>query len=119
MLIGGGSNLLINDEGIDQVVVRYSDPHAEFKRDGSVVTVSGGMNLDQFALRTSEAGLGGVVYCSGIPGTVGGAIAGNAGAFGEQIGDRIDTIEVMNADGVVRTVEHDELGFAYRRSNLQ
>ena len=84
-----------------------------------LVTVSGNTLLDDFARITVEQELGDLSYCTGIPGTVGGGIAGNAGAFGRQIGDHLVSAEILELDGDVQTVTRDELEFAYRHSKLK
>lgn len=118
LLLGGGSNLLVSDEGLPHPVVRYVAASPEIKIEGNEVIVSAGTALDDVARITGEAGLDGMIMCSGIPGTVGGAVAGNAGAFGEQIGDRVVHCEMMDRRGVVHTRTPAELGFAYRRSAI-
>jgi len=117
-LFGGGSNLLVCDQGINQIVVRYVQAEPDIKREGDLIRVSAGTSLDDLARITAEWGLDGLVICSGIPGTVGGAIAGNAGAFGEQIGDRIVSIAVVDRSGHVGERIQSELGFTYRKSNI-
>lgn len=120
MVIGQGSNLLISDKGIDLVVLRYcaeSGPDLTF--DGCRVTVSGNTLLDDLARLTIEKGVGDVSFCSGIPGTVGGAIAGNAGAFGQQIGDVVESVRLMEPDGPIRQASAEELEFEYRSSALK
>ncbi len=117
-LIGDGSNLLISDEGISHIVVCYSCS-ASIHREGQYLTVTGGTRLDDLAEYTVDQGLGGVVNCSGIPGTVGGAIAGNAGAFGWQIADCLSTLDLINRRGEVRSVTGDNIEFGYRYSELQ
>jgi UDP-N-acetylmuramate dehydrogenase len=119
LLIGGGSNLLVSDSGIDAVVVRYLSESPEMFRDGHEVVVSGSTLLDDLVALSVEQGLDGLVACSGIPGTVGGAIAGNAGAFGEQIADRLVSVALLDCGGRRRDADPADLGFAYRRSNLQ
>jgi len=119
LLIGGGSNLLVDDAGIDTVVVRFFSDEPTIEWAGTTVTVSGATRLDHLAGATAAAGLAGVVCGSGIPGTVGGAIVGNAGAFGQQIGDVVETVECLAPDGSSLTLSRDELGFAYRTSNLR
>ena len=88
-LIGGGSNLLVSDHGLDQVVIRYYSEKPLVAREGNNLVVQASTLLDDFVAFTVQEGLDGMVACSGIPGTVGGAITGNAGAFGEQIGDHL------------------------------
>ncbi len=85
----------------------------------NVVTVSGDTLLDDLAVFTIENECGDLSYCSGIPGTVGGGIAGNAGAFGRQMGDHLISIELLGLDEQTRTVTKDELEFSYRHSKLK
>ena len=118
-LIGGGSNLLVSDRGLDAVVVRYANPQPEIKIEKNEIIVSAATALDELARFSVDEGIAGFVCCSGVPGTIGGAIAGNAGAFGEQIGDQIISVSLMNHAGAERVAYADELGFAYRRSKLQ
>ena len=86
---------------------------------GNRGTVSGDTLLDDLAAFTIENETGDLSYCTGIPGTVGGGIAGNAGAFGRQMGDHLVSVELLGLDGKVRTALHDELEFAYRHSKLK
>ncbi len=119
IVIGQGSNLLVSDDGIESVVLRYctDEPFVEF--DGSRVRVSGNTLLDDLARLAIGQGLGDLSFCCGIPGTVGGAIAGNAGAFGRQIGDVVESVELLELDGSRRHVCASELGFEYRSSILK
>ncbi len=120
IVIGQGSNLLVSDAGIDAVVLRYcSETNPSIDFDGCRVRVSGNTLLDDLARLTIERGVGDLSYCSGIPGTVGGAIAGNAGAFGQQIGDRLGSVRLMELDGRVHEVSAEELQFKYRSSILK
>ncbi len=120
IVIGQGSNLLVADNGIGSVVLRYcSENHPSIEFDGFRVRVSGNTLLDDLARITVERGVGDVSFCSGIPGTVGGAIAGNAGAFGRQIGDVVESVRLMELDGRVREVAAGDLRFEYRSSLLK
>lgn len=120
LVIGQGSNLLVSDSGIPEVVLRYcAEDAARIECNGERVVVSGDTLLDDLARVCVEMGLGDVTFCSGIPGTVGGAILGNAGAFGRQIGDVVESVALMDVDGSVRSVQADELGFQYRHSALK
>ncbi len=88
-------------------------------QNNNFVTVSGDTLLDDLALFTIENEIGDLSFCSGIPGTVGGGIAGNAGAFGRQMGDHLVSAKILGLDGTIRTVAPDELDFSYRHSNLK
>jgi UDP-N-acetylmuramate dehydrogenase len=118
ILVGGGSNILFSDHGFCGTILRFCSP----KPDISVVDgwwVSGASNLDALVSYAAEEGCEGINFCSGIPGTVGGAIVGNAGAWGKQIGDSLLEVELMNRQGVRTWVGAEDLGFAYRHSNLK
>ena len=117
-LIGGGSNLLVADAGLDSVIVRYASETRRVTRSGSIIDVDGSTGLDDLAAFTAEQGLDGLVFASGIPGTVGGAVAGNAGAFGNQIGDRLVSATLMDAAGRLSEVKPGTLEFSYRHSRL-
>jgi UDP-N-acetylmuramate dehydrogenase len=118
-LIGGGSNLLVSDAGLEGLVIRYRSETPQIAIEGDEVVVSGATLLDDLAAWSVEEGLDGLVMCSGIPGTVGGAVAGNAGAFGEQIGDRTVSVALLLLNGTCEIMPAAGLGFAYRRSALQ
>jgi UDP-N-acetylmuramate dehydrogenase len=119
LLMGGGSNILVSDRGVDATVVRFVSDEPLIERDGHTVTVSGGSDLDAVVRLLGEQGLGGLTFCSGIPGTVGGAIVGNAGAWGKQVGDVLESVTLLAPDGSVTEVGGEDLGFAYRHSDLK
>ena len=116
-LLGGGSNTLISDLGVRGVVVRLAGAAfggIAIGPDGTVragCAVTGGRLLN----RVTEAGLGGLAFMEGIPGTVGGWVAMNAGAQGGAIGDRVRAIRGLNKDGSRAIVDGHAAGFAYRR----
>lgn len=120
IVIGQGSNLLVSDRGLQTVVLRYcSEEKPDVAFEGCRVTVSGNTLLDDLARESICRGVGDISFCSGIPGTVGGAIVGNAGAFGQQIGDVVQSVRLMDSAGNVREAAADELGFEYRSSALK
>lgn len=118
ILLGGGSNLLVSDAGIDRQVIRYFSEQPLIARQGNEVLVQASTRIDDLATFAVQQGLDGLLCCSGIPGTVGGAIVGNAGAFGEQIGDRVVSIAAMDRHANEREMTADELSFTYRNSGL-
>lgn len=116
-LFGGGSNILISDDGIEGLVIHLVDGVMEMK--GNRVTVFAGNNWKTFVREMVKAELGGLVPCGNIPGTVGGAVRGNAGAYGVDNGTFVTTVEVLvvGEDEVSLTVlSHEECRFAYRES---
>ena len=118
VLIGGGSNLLISDHGYDGMVIRFASGPAP-EPSGQLLELCAGTALDDAARIAAEAGLEGLTCCTGIPGTVGGAIVGNAGAWGRQIADRLVDVTVLTPDGRRQTIPSAELDFGYRRSRFQ
>lgn len=119
VLLGGGSNLLVSDDGLDAVVLRYAGDEVRARRDRDVLEVDACSPLDGVVEYSVEQGLAGLVFMSGIPGTVGGAVVGNAGAYGKQIGDRTESVLLMDRRGDLRWERGEDLGFAYRASRLQ
>ncbi|MFT5387045.1 MAG: UDP-N-acetylmuramate dehydrogenase [Candidatus Omnitrophota bacterium] len=119
ILIGGGSNLVVSDDGLDCYVIRYVSKTVHVDYDNNNVTVSGSTSLDAFVTMMVNDGRAGVTFASGIPGTVGGAVVGNAGAFGQQVGDVIKSVTLLSLDGKSRKVTPDALGFSYRYSKLR
>lgn len=119
ILIGGGSNLVVADQGIDRAVIRYHSAAPRIERLGHQVTVTGSTSLDALALYATQNGLAGLTCANGIPGTVGGAITGNAGAFGKQVTDTLLSVTVITPSGEVQERAPADLDFRYRDSALK
>ncbi len=119
ILIGGGSNLVVSDEPLDCYVVRYYTDKPLITLNGTDMTVSGSTQLDHLALFAAQQGLEGINCATGIPGTVGGAIVGNAGAWGKQIGDVLTSVELITPTGEKKTAHAADLHFTYRDSTLK
>lgn len=117
-IIGKGSNLLVKDEGIRGVVAAFSEGLALARREGNEVIAGAGMTLSSLADFTAKEGLSGLEFASGIPGTVGGAIFMNAGAYGGEMKDVLVSAEVY-VDGEIKTFSREELNLAYRKSLIQ
>ena len=114
MPMGVGSNLLVRDGGIDGVVVRLGRSLAEVKIDGTTVTVGAGALDANVAQATMADGLTGLEFLSGIPGTIGGALRMNAGAYGRKIKDTVTSATAVDGEGVLHKLSPNDLGFAYR-----
>jgi UDP-N-acetylmuramate dehydrogenase len=93
-ILGGGSNLLVADKGFKGLVIKIDIPNIDFK--GNKVFVGAGANLTKLAYDSANNGLSGSEWGAGIPGTVGGAIHGNAHAFGTKISDNVETVETID-----------------------
>ncbi len=117
-VIGLGSNLLVADEGYDGVAVRLEGALAAIEIDGTEVHAGGGASLAAVVRRATDAGLAGIEFGCAIPGTVGGAVRMNAGAYGSEIGDVLRSAEVVSAAGS-RTGSPADLDLRYRHSNVR
>ncbi len=112
-MLGGGSNLLVSDEGYQGVVV--SVKCNELKVDGGVVIVDAGCTMAGVAQEAGQAGLSGFEWGVGVPGTVGGAVIGNAGVPGSEMKDSVEKVEVYR-DGEVLELSNEDCEFGYRDS---
>ncbi len=118
-VMGGGSNLLVADAGIPEAVLRIHSGVPDCRREGALVSASAGTELDALARFAAEEGLAGLGFATGIPGTVGGGVCGNAGAYGRALGDVLERIEVLTRAGDKLVIPRGKLEFAYRASSLQ
>ncbi|MEL0110661.1 MAG: UDP-N-acetylmuramate dehydrogenase [Rickettsiales bacterium] len=117
-VIGFGSNLLVRDGGIDGVVIVLGEGFSEIEFDGSVA-VAGAAALDVNVARAAQQrGITGLEFLSGIPGTIGGAVRMNAGAYGGEIGGVVIDVIALDASGGAHVVESKKLDFSYRRCAL-
>ncbi len=114
LLIGNGSNLLIPDEGFDGLVILPARLNRIDARQDTLTAQCGAM-LGTLTQKALECGLGGLASLTGIPGTVGGAVYMNAGAFGSQISDTVSEVRAL-CGGEIRTIPVSEARFGYRRS---
>jgi UDP-N-acetylmuramate dehydrogenase len=119
-VIGGGFNLLFDDAGFRGLIIRNMCRGLDFEPDSFRLTVLGGTPLSDLTSFCRDRGLGGMEFLAGIPGTVGGAVFGNAGAFGRSIGELLTEASLMDSSGVERRgVPPGELEFGYRDSRLK
>ncbi len=120
LILGAGTNLLISDLGYDGVVVKLRDDSMEFESSNAVVRAGAGASTHGLVQACVDRGLGGLEFAAGLPGSVGGAIAGNAGCFGHCLSDRLLAARVVHPDGTVeRVASRDWFAFSYRSSRLQ
>ena len=116
--MGVASNLLVRDGGIAGVVVRFGGPLARIAIDGRTLIAGAGALDQRVAATAARAGLSGLEFMIGIPGTVGGAVRMNAGAFGGETADRLIWAEALDNEGRLHRLARDELGLSYRASRL-
>ncbi|MCK6440665.1 MAG: UDP-N-acetylmuramate dehydrogenase [Planctomycetes bacterium] len=117
-VIGGGSNLLIADEGVRGMVIDISKLKS-VRLYGDRVAVEGGMKLNTLVATTAREGLAGLEGLAAIPGTVGGAIAMNAGGRYGEIGSVVERVVIVTPDGTMEQLTKEELRFSYRESQLR
>ena len=116
-MLGGGSNLLISDSGYNGLIVKNSIKGKQIS--GTDIICGAGESLQDIVDFSAENSLTGLEFATGIWGTVGGAIYGNAGAYGSEIGKFIKSAQVVNRQGDIKFIESDCLGFGYRTSKLK
>lgn len=118
-VIGNGSNLLVSDDGFRGVIIKLDRAFATIKFDGNKVTAMSGVMLSKLAAEVAEHSLAGFEFASGIPGTLGGAVTMNAGAYGGEICQVITGATVLDNSGNVTSLNKDELKLGYRKSVVQ
>lgn len=114
--IGNGSNLLVGDKGIRGVVIKMTDPMGNIEVDGTKITAQAGAMLSKIANTAASNGLGGMEFAAGIPGSVGGAVVMNAGAYGGEMKDIIEKVYVLDENGAQLELDRDALDLGYRHS---
>lgn len=119
VLMGFGSNTLASDHGVDALVVRYAADAPRITREGNTLRTDASTILDDLILFAIRENMEGLASFSGIPGTVGGAITGNAGAYGFEISQFLVELTLLKPDNTVMTVPKDTLHFSYRDSDLK
>jgi len=118
-LIGGGCNLLFDDAGFRGLILRNEVRGVALDSSGPRLAAETGTSLRDLVAFAGGAGLEGIEFMAGIPGSVGGAVCGNAGAFGSCIADVLVEALLLGGDDSLRTVTSQDLGFAYRHSRLK
>ena len=116
-VIGSGSNLLVADDGFHGLAIKLDGELAEIERDGERVVCGGGYRFPSAAAKTAGWGLAGLEFGVNIPGTTGGAVRMNANAYGGQLTEVLEWVDICTAAGTDRRTP-DQLGFTYRHSNL-
>ncbi|MCK5122742.1 MAG: UDP-N-acetylmuramate dehydrogenase [Candidatus Pacebacteria bacterium] len=116
-ILGGGSNLLISDEGFDGLVIRIMNQ--ELRIENNEIFIDSGLSLIKLVNESVKNNLTGLEYLAGIPGTVGGAIVNNAGAFGKCMGDVVESVEILNIKYWIldiKKLNNKQCDFSYRDS---
>lgn len=114
--IGNGSNILVRDKGVRGAVIKFGKNFAAYNINGNVIEVLSGISMAKIASVAAENSLTGFEFASGIPGTIGGGIVMNAGAYKGELADVVFEVDALCADGTVKTFTKDQLDFSYRHS---
>jgi UDP-N-acetylmuramate dehydrogenase len=118
-ILGAGSNILVSDSGLNALVIKLSGKDFKGLRiNGFYMQAGCGLKLNQLLIRAKNSGLSGLEFLAGIPGTLGGALMGNAGAWGKSIGDLVEEVRVLDYNGKPKLLKKSQLEFGYRKSNL-
>lgn len=119
-VIGNGSNLLVPDEGYNGVIIKLKSEFSKIEVEGDYLIVNSGAKLSEVYTVAYENSLTGFEFASGIPGTIGGAIYMNAGAYGGEMKDIVESVQVLDLDNFeLRELKNEELEFSYRKSIIQ
>jgi UDP-N-acetylmuramate dehydrogenase len=115
-VIGNGSNLLVRDGGIRGLVIEIGKAMGEIHREGNTLIAGAGVLLSKLAATAARDGLSGLEFASGIPGSLGGAVVMNAGAYGGEMKQVLTWAKVLTTDGEEKLLSNEELALSYRHS---
>ncbi len=119
-ILGAGTNILAPDVGMAGLVICIKDGLSEIRKlDDTHICVDAGVSMTKAAVYAANHGLSGLEFAHGIPGSVGGGVYMNAGAYGGEIKDICESVDVMTQDGQIYTYRNAEMGFSYRHSRLE
>ena len=120
MILGAGTNVLAPDEGIAGLVICLKDALDGMEQlDDTRIRIFAGVTMTRGAVFAAARNLGGLEFAHGIPGTVGGGVYMNAGAYGGEICDVCESVDVMSMDGQITTISREDMKFSYRHSRLE
>lgn len=118
-VVGNGSNLLISDKGYQGIILQIGRKMSDITVDGNMIVAQSGASLAQVAVTAWKNGLTGLEFASGIPGTVGGGVVMNAGAYGGELAQVVTYVQVLGADGELLMLDNETMEFGYRRSTIR
>ncbi len=118
-VMGNGSNLLVRDGGIRGVVIKLSDNYSHIDLEGNTIKAQSGVILTDLSKIATENSLRGLEFACGIPGTLGGAVVMNAGAYGGEMKDIVMSVTTVDRQGKYHTLQLEDMNFGYRTSTIQ
>ena len=119
VVIGDGSNLLFDSQGIEGVVIKIANALSKYQVDGCIVTCEAGIWVPELAFRVSSLGLSGLEHTCGIPGRLGGLVCMNGGSNRKSILESVESVTMINSCGEYETVKRTDINFSYRNSPFQ
>lgn len=119
LVLGNGSNLLVSDDGFRGIVLKTKGSFSEITVEEEQITAQAGALLSQVAKAAYEQGLTGFEFAAGIPGTVGGAVVMNAGAYGGEMAQVVSSVQVIDKTGEILTMDNASMEFGYRKSAIK
>lgn len=118
-IVGNGSNLLVSDNGYQGIVLQIGGKMSDISVEGNVIVACAGASMAQVSAAAWKNGLTGLEFASGIPGTVGGGVVMNAGAYGGELAQVVTSVQVLNKDSEFLTLDNETMEFGYRRSTIR
>ena len=118
-ILGNGSNLLVGDKGYRGVVLKLDGPMEEMKTEGTLVRAGAGALLSTVAAKAKDRNLSGMEFAAGIPGSIGGAVVMNAGAYGGEMKQIVVSVRGMDEEGEILTLDNETMEFGYRSSAVR
>lgn len=117
LVLGGGSNILVGDKGFRGLIVKLSN--CELKIENEAVQAGAGLSMSFLLNSCKKNSLSGLEFMMGIPGTVGGAVRGNAGAWQQNVGDRVSRVKILSEEREVKWIEQKDCSYSYRNSRFK
>ena len=118
-ILGNGSNLLVGDKGYRGIVLKFDGPMEHIAVEGTRISAKAGALLSKVAVTAKEKGLTGMEFAAGIPGSIGGGVVMNAGAYDGEMKQIVEAVRVMDSDGQITTLDNDTMEFGYRTSIIK
>ncbi len=118
-ILGNGSNLLVGDKGYRGMIVKSGDEMTKIRVEGTRMIVKAGASMSKAAVTAKQNGLTGLEFAAGIPGSIGGGIVMNAGAYDGEMKQIVESVRVMDRDGQILTLDNETMEFGYRTSIIK
>lgn len=118
-ILGNGSNLLVGDKGYRGIVLKFDGEMEQITVNGTHITAKAGALLSKVAVTARDNGLTGLEFAAGIPGSIGGGIVMNAGAYDGEMKQVVESVRVMDCDGQINVLDNDTMEFGYRTSIIK